>query len=67
VRFITKVIRKGLRQGSVRKGLDIEMLGFLFNGGGILMNMMKLLAFEKRFNDAMVLRYMDHLIDSIKA
>ncbi len=67
VRFITKVIRKGMRQGSVRKGLDIEMLGFLFNGGGILMNMMKLLSFEKRFNDAMVLRYMDHLIDSIKA
>jgi AcrR family transcriptional regulator len=67
VRFITKVIRKGIRQGSVRKGLDVDMLGFLFNGGGILMNMMKLLSFDKRFNDTMVLRLMDHLVDSIKA
>jgi len=67
MRFISKVIRKGQRQGSVRKGLDVEMLGFLFNGGGILMNMMRLLSFERRFNDALVLRLMDHLVDSIKA
>ena len=67
VRFIGGVIRKGMRQGSVRKDLDTEMLAFLFNGGGILMNMMKLLSLDRRFNDAMVLRYMDHLIDSIRA
>lgn len=67
VRFISKVIRTGQRQGSVRKGLDVEMLGFLFNGGGILMNMMRLLSFERRFNDALVRRLMDHLVDSIKA
>jgi AcrR family transcriptional regulator len=67
VRFITKVIRKGMRQGSVRKDLDVDMLGFLFDGGGILMNMMKLLSLEKEFNQAMVHRLMDHLVDSIKA
>ena len=67
VRFITKVIRRGVRQGSVREDVDVEMLGFLFNGGGILMNMMKLLSFEKKFNEKTVLRLMDHLIDSIKA
>jgi hypothetical protein len=43
------------------------MLGFLFNGGGILMNMMNLLSFDRRFNDTMVLRLMDHLVDSIEA
>lgn len=67
VRFISRVIRKGQRQGGVRKDLDVEMLGFLFNGVGILMNMMRLLSFERRFNDALVLRLMDQLIDSIKA
>jgi TetR/AcrR family fatty acid metabolism transcriptional regulator len=67
VRFISKVIRKGQRQGLVRKDLDVEMLGFLFNGGGILMNMMRLLSLERRFNDALVQRLMDHLVDSIKA
>jgi AcrR family transcriptional regulator len=67
VRFITKVIRKGMRQGSVRKDLDVEMLGFLFDGGGILMNMMKLLSFERKFNEKLVLRLMDHLVDSIRA
>jgi AcrR family transcriptional regulator len=67
VRFISKVIRKGQRQGTVRKDLDVEMLGFLFNGGGILMNMMRLLSLERRFNDALVRRLMDHLVDSIRA
>jgi AcrR family transcriptional regulator len=67
VRFITEVIEKGIRQGSVRKDLDVEMLGFLFDGGGILMNMMKLLSLERRFTETMVRGLMDHLIDSIKA
>ena len=66
VRFITTVIRKGMRQGSVRKDLDVDMLGFLFDGGGILMNMMKLLSFERKFNEKTVLRLMDHLVDSIR-
>jgi AcrR family transcriptional regulator len=67
VHFITKVIRKGMRQGSVRKDLDVHMLGFLFDGGGILMNMMKLLSLEKKFNERTVLRLMDHLVESIEA
>ena len=67
MRFITEVIRKGIRQGSIRKDLDIEMLGFLFDGGGILMNMMKLLSFERRFTETRVRRLMDHLVDSIRA
>jgi len=65
--FITGVIEKGIRQGSVRKDLDVEMLGFFFDGGGILMNMMKLLSFEGRFSESMVGRLMDHMVDSIKA
>jgi AcrR family transcriptional regulator len=67
MRFIKKVIRKGIRQGSVRQDIDVEMLGFLFDGGGILMNMMKLLSFERSFNEATVLRLMDHFVDSIRA
>jgi len=67
MRFITGVIRKGMRQGSVRRDLDVEMLGFFFNGGGILMNMMRLLSFERKFNEKTVLRLMDHLVDSIRA
>jgi AcrR family transcriptional regulator len=67
VRFITEVIEKGIRQGSVRKDVDVEMLGFFFDGGGILMNMMKLLSFERRFTETTVRRLMDHMVDSIKA
>jgi AcrR family transcriptional regulator len=67
VRFISEVIRKGMRQGSVREDLDVDMLGFLFDGGGILMNMMKLLSLERQFNERLVHRLMDHLVDSIRA
>jgi AcrR family transcriptional regulator len=67
VRFITEVIRKGIRQGSVRKDIDVDMLGFLFDGGGILMNMMKLLSLERKFTETTVSRLMDHLVGSIEA
>lgn len=67
VRFITDLIEKGIRQGSVRKDVDVEMLGFLFDGGGILMNMMKLLSFERRFTETTVRHLMDHLVGSIEA
>jgi len=67
VRFITGVIRKGIRQGSVRKGIDVDMLGFLFDGGGILMNMMTLLSLERKFTEKTVSRLMDHLVGSIEA
>jgi AcrR family transcriptional regulator len=67
VRFITGVIRKGIRQGSLRKDIDVDMLGFLFDGGGILMNMMKLLSLERKFTEKTVSRLMDHLVGSIEA
>jgi len=31
------------------------------------MNMMKLLSFERKFNEKTVLRLMNHLVDSIRA
>jgi AcrR family transcriptional regulator len=67
MRFIEKVLRKGIRQGTVRKDLPVRTLSFLFNGTGILMNMMRLLAFDREFNQARAGALMDHLLDSIRA
>jgi AcrR family transcriptional regulator len=67
MRFIAKVLKKGIRQGTIRRDLDVSMLAFLFNGAGILMNMMKLLAFDRKFTRARVTTLTDHLIHSIKA
>jgi len=65
--LIQKVIRKGILDGSLRQDADPDLLGFLFDGVGILMNMMKLLSFEDRFDEMTILKIMDHLLDSIKA
>ena len=67
VRFIEKVLEKGIRQGTVRKDLQVKTLAFLFDGAGILMNMMRLLALDRKFNKARAGALMDHLLDSIKA
>jgi hypothetical protein len=40
---------------------------FLFDGVGILMNMMKLLAFDGQFTTARAAALMDHLIGTIRA
>jgi len=67
MRLIRKVIRKGIRDGSFQKDADPDALGFLFDGVGILMNMMNLLSFKARFNEKTILKIMDHLLDAIKA
>lgn len=67
MRLIRKVIRKGIQDGSFKKDADPSTVGFLFDGVGILMNMMKLLSFEEKFNEKTILKIMDHLLDSIKA
>ena len=64
--FIEKVLKKAAKQGTVAKNLDIRTIVFMFNGGGIMMNMMKLLSFDKEFNEEAVSRLMDHFINSIK-
>jgi len=65
--LIGKVIKKGMKDGSFRKGADPEILGCLFNGVGILMNMMNLLSFKGKFNEKTVTKIIDHLLESIKA
>ncbi len=67
MRSIRKIIRRGIRQGTVREDLDVTSVVFLFDGVGILMNMMKLLAFDGQFTTAKASALMDHLIDSIRA
>lgn len=66
MRFIAKVLRKGIRQGTVRRDVDVKTLAFLFNGAGILMNMMRLLAFDREFSRARAGALMDHLLRSIE-
>ncbi len=67
IRFVEKVVRKGIKQGTIRKDLDVASIAFLFDGLGILINMMKLLSFEKTFNEERLIKIVDHLIDSMKA
>jgi len=66
MRSITAVLKRGIRQGTIRRDLDVTTLAFLFNGAGILMNMMRLLAFDREFSAARISVLMDHLLDSIR-
>ena len=67
MRSIRRIIRRGIRQGTVREDLDVTSVVFLFDGVGVLMNMMKLLAFDGQFTAARAAALMDQLIDSIRA
>jgi hypothetical protein len=51
----------------VRKDVDVATLAFLFDGVGILMNMMKLLSFERSFGEKRVNALIEHLIASLEA
>jgi len=65
--LINKVIQRGIQEGSFRKDVNSAVLGWLFDGVGILMNMMNLLSFKEEFNEKTVAKIIDHLLESIKA
>jgi AcrR family transcriptional regulator len=67
MRSIAAVLRRGIRQGAIRGDLDVDTLAFLFNGAGILMNMMRLLAFDREFSEARAGALIDHLLESIRS
>jgi AcrR family transcriptional regulator len=66
-RFIEEVVQKGLRQRTIRKGVDVPTMGFLLDGVGILVNMMKLLSLHKELDEKGLRKIMDILIHSIRA
>jgi AcrR family transcriptional regulator len=67
MRFVEEVIKNGIRQGAIRENADVEAMTFLYTGGGIIVNMMILLAFDKRFNEQLLVRMSDHLLGALKA
>jgi AcrR family transcriptional regulator len=67
IRYIAKVIQLGIDQGEIRKDIDVNALAFAYNGSGIMMNMMRLLAFKRKFNRSTVVCLLDFFIESIKA
>ena len=66
MRSIRAVLARGIRQGTIRRDLDVTTLAFLFNGAGILMNMMQLLGFDREFSEVRIGVLVDHLLDSIR-
>jgi AcrR family transcriptional regulator len=64
--YIDSILKKGVRQGTIKKNLDTGLIAFIFNGGGIVLNMMKLLSFDKEFVEGNFEKLIDQYIDSIK-
>ena len=66
IRYIDSILKKGVQQGTIKKNLDTRLIAFIFNGGGIVLNMMKLLSFDKAFIEDNFEKLLDQCIDSIK-
>jgi AcrR family transcriptional regulator len=65
VAFFTKVIEKGISQGSIRSDVDVKALAWVFHGLGVLMNMAKILNFEKEVDERMISRIGDFIYGMI--
>ena len=65
--FIRSVLKKGIQQGVIRADINSDMMAFLLNGVGIVLNMMKLLSFDKAFVEANLGELMEKYIAMIKA
>lgn len=67
IQHIAEVIQLGIDQGEIRGDIDVNALAFAYNGAGIMMNMMRLLAFKRKFNESTVVYLLDFWIESIRA
>jgi AcrR family transcriptional regulator len=67
MRLVRGLIEKGIKQGTVRKLLDIDTIVLLFDGVGAFMHLMHILPFEAQSNEESVLKMVDGIIDSIRA
>ncbi|MBC8178014.1 MAG: TetR/AcrR family transcriptional regulator [Desulfobacteraceae bacterium] len=66
IKHFSDVIQEGISQREIRKDVDVNALAFAYNGSGIMMNMMRLLGFTRKFNEKTVVSLIDHFIESIK-
>ena len=66
VAYFTKVLEKGIRKGTIRKDLDVKTVAWVFNGMGILMNVARLLKFDKEFDEKMAKRIADYMVGWVK-
>lgn len=65
--YIDSVLKKGVQQGAIKRDVDTGLIAFIFNGGGIVLNMMKLLSLNKTLIEDNLETLLDRYIDSIRA
>ncbi len=47
----SKVIQRGIEQGTIRKDADVDTVAWALNGLGVFMNMTRLLSFKDTFRE----------------
>jgi AcrR family transcriptional regulator len=63
--YFESILKKGVREGSIRSGIDSRVYAFLFNGAGITLNMMQLLALNIEFIDNHIDQFLGQYIELI--
>ncbi len=63
--YFESILKKGVREGSIRSNIDSRVYAFLLNGSGITLNMMQLLALNIEFIDTHIDQFLDQYIELI--
>lgn len=65
--YYSKVIQRGIQQGTIRKDADVSTIAWAINGLGMFMNMTRLLSFKGTFKEEILSNILDTIIDSVKS
>ncbi|MBT4267448.1 MAG: TetR/AcrR family transcriptional regulator [Deltaproteobacteria bacterium] len=65
IEYFESILKKGVREGSIRPDIDSRVYAFLLNGSGITLNMMQLLALNIEFIDNHIDQFLDQYIELI--
>jgi TetR/AcrR family transcriptional regulator len=65
--FISGILERGIRQGTIRRDLDVQTLVLLLDGVGVFIELMKLLSFDEQFTGETVTKMTEHLVELMRA
>ncbi len=65
--YHSKIMQKGIRQGTIRKDADVDTVAWALNGLGMFMNMTRLLSFKGTFREEFFDNILETLIDSVRS
>lgn len=65
--YFKKILSEGIKEGTIRKDIDVATIAWIFNGIGLVTNMAHLLKLGENFDEHTIEKIAEQMINAVKA